>query len=662
MNFVQPLFLFGLFAVVIPVIIHLFDFRRTKKVFFSNTKLLFQVKEATRSFYNLKHLLILLTRILFIIFLVGTFAQPYLTPDGGKGLKSSQVGIYIDNSLSMSNIVEQDETGLGLSKRIAQKLIDLYPLSTQFIVQTSYDEKSTYSYLSNKEAVDYINNLGYTSRSRPLNEILSRFNNNLSGIAPEEILMLSDFQRTSVATSSLPGDTATRIVALPIAMETYYNVAVDTAYVEDPLELDATKRELTVKIKNYGDEEVSNLPIKIFMDERQLSVTSVSVEAGERAEMTFNIGTNNDDHKKGRILLEDYPVSFDNEFFFSLQSIDKIRIVQLIDNNPGQYITSVFGNDQLFIQQTTNISNIDYQAIEDADLIILNQINEIYPGLVLRLKEQIDLGASLLIIPGKNANVETFRLLINNLENANPGVKISIQAPDFTRPFFKNILERNPDNISMPSARVKWSWGSDRNALLKLIDGSPYLSEVVPNIFVIASPLEDEYSDFQTNALFVPVMYRIANNRRHNITPLFYRLNTNEINLPLDGPDNRQVLKLVGDEEELIPEQRIFGNSVSMMLPGASMKPGHYLLTSDVTPIASIALNANTLESDLSPLTESGLSNLLEGYNAVFISGANFDDFEIKIRNEFEGIELWRYFLAIALLFLLIEALLIRIL
>ena len=77
MSFLHPYFLYGLAAVAIPIIIHLFDFRRTKKVYFSNTQLLYQVKESSQSFYNLKHLLILLSRILFIIFLILAFAQPY---------------------------------------------------------------------------------------------------------------------------------------------------------------------------------------------------------------------------------------------------------------------------------------------------------------------------------------------------------------------------------------------------------------------------------------------------------------------------------------------------------------------------------------------------------------------------------------------------------
>ncbi|MFI5136035.1 MAG: BatA domain-containing protein, partial [Chitinophagales bacterium] len=64
MSFLYPAFLFALGAIAIPIIIHLFNFRRYKTIYFSNTKFLREVKEKTDSRTQLKHLLVLLCRIL----------------------------------------------------------------------------------------------------------------------------------------------------------------------------------------------------------------------------------------------------------------------------------------------------------------------------------------------------------------------------------------------------------------------------------------------------------------------------------------------------------------------------------------------------------------------------------------------------------------------
>src|SRR5579863_8723490 len=101
MNFLFPSFLYALSAVSIPVLIHLFNFRRYKKLYFSNVRFLKEVVQESRSRSRLKHWLVLLCRILIVAFLVLAFAQPYIPlkhgviSSGGKA-----VSIFIDNSFS----------------------------------------------------------------------------------------------------------------------------------------------------------------------------------------------------------------------------------------------------------------------------------------------------------------------------------------------------------------------------------------------------------------------------------------------------------------------------------------------------------------------------------------------------------------------------------
>src|SRR5436190_6274621 len=104
MSFLYPQFLFGLLAVSIPIIIHLFNFRRPKKILFTNVRFLKNIKETTSSKLKLKHILILISRICFITFLVLTFAQPFLESKNSSSMEGAQhVSVYLDNSFSMQN-------------------------------------------------------------------------------------------------------------------------------------------------------------------------------------------------------------------------------------------------------------------------------------------------------------------------------------------------------------------------------------------------------------------------------------------------------------------------------------------------------------------------------------------------------------------------------
>lgn len=101
MIFQFPSFLWALGALLIPILIHLFNFRKTTRIYFSNTRFLKQVKQETTQKRKIKQYLILAARLLFVFFLVMAFAQPFL-PAAEQVGSQKNVAIYIDNSLSMS--------------------------------------------------------------------------------------------------------------------------------------------------------------------------------------------------------------------------------------------------------------------------------------------------------------------------------------------------------------------------------------------------------------------------------------------------------------------------------------------------------------------------------------------------------------------------------
>ena len=137
MSFLYPAFLWGLAALAIPIIIHLFSFRRFKTVYFSNVKFLKEVKEETSSRSNLKHLLVLIARMLAITFLVLAFAQPFLPKDDTEVIRGSQVvSVYIDNSFSMDAIGDQLSL-LDKAKQKAREIVQAYGPEDKFNLVTN---------------------------------------------------------------------------------------------------------------------------------------------------------------------------------------------------------------------------------------------------------------------------------------------------------------------------------------------------------------------------------------------------------------------------------------------------------------------------------------------------------------------------------------------
>src|SRR5580765_4773390 len=136
MSLVYPSFLWALSALAIPIIIHLFNFRRTTRIYFSNTRFLKQVKEETTQKRRLKQYLVLASRLLFLFFLVIAFAQPFL-PAKEQLADQRNIVIYLDNSFSMSAPVSEKTRALDEAIRMATSILELFPSASKYQLITN---------------------------------------------------------------------------------------------------------------------------------------------------------------------------------------------------------------------------------------------------------------------------------------------------------------------------------------------------------------------------------------------------------------------------------------------------------------------------------------------------------------------------------------------
>ena len=174
MKFLFPEILWGLLAIAVPILVHLFNFRKFKKVLFSNVEMLKDIKQETKSKSKLKHLLILLSRILAITCIVFAFAQPYI-PVGEQesSLDANAVSIYIDNSFSMESENEKGRL-LDLAKNKALEILEIYNSTDQFQVLNNDFESRHQRLVSREEAVELIEEIKLSPNSKMLNEVISR--------------------------------------------------------------------------------------------------------------------------------------------------------------------------------------------------------------------------------------------------------------------------------------------------------------------------------------------------------------------------------------------------------------------------------------------------------------------------------------------------------
>ena len=668
MKFLYPEFLYGLTALVIPVIIHLFNFRKAKKIYFSSIRFLKFVEQKTSRKRKLKHYLILASRLLFIFFLVIAFAQPYL-PSSDKEPPPEDVLIWLDNSQSMSNLLGDGRPGLEQGLAYIGRLLDIYPKNTNYKLLTNDFASFSNTFKTRDELEDLLTEIHYSQISRTLSDAYSRL---MTRFAAEkarrsDVFIISDFQRSTIGEiAGFQPDTANQIVMVPVEFARHSNVFVDSVYLENPyLNIDRIN-ELHIDFFNDGSEDKKDLQIKFSVNDMQMATSNVSIPSGQKITVTFTLNFPLKKINKCKISFEDYPVAFDNEFFLVLKPNEKIRVLEIKEKLSEDPIPEVYGNADLFLFSSQNIINLDYSLINRADLVVLNGLTAVDPSLAAALHQYLNQGGTLLVVPPDDPDVNSYtRLLGIRLDTAGNVPKTSLAAPDYSNPFFSNIFQGKDQNLNMPASRNVITWQNSSVNLLKYINGDNYLSRFNRNgtIYVLGSPLTGEYTDFHRHALFVPVMYKIAFSRNKSYGRLYYTIDESLIKIKADSIQRNDILILKRPGVELIPGQRVIGNTVSLELPGNMLIPGFYQLKQEERLLDVLAFDRTKAESLLEQYKTKDLKKIFSLQKKISIFSTNSPaDFAREIKKKKIGVPLWKYAVILALFFLLTEVLFIRLL
>ncbi|MCK5279769.1 MAG: BatA domain-containing protein [Cyclobacteriaceae bacterium] len=666
MKFLYPEFLFGLFTLAIPIIIHLFNFRKSKRIYFSSTRFLTNIKKSTSQKLKLKHYLILFSRLLFLTFLVFAFAQPYI-PSADKNPQVESVYIYLDNSSSMSNRVDGTMTSLHLGMDYVSKILDLYPANTSYKLLTNEFAPFSNTLKSKDEIEELLTELRLSNISRTLPEAYTRLKSHTlrQTEKSKDVFIISDFQKSTIGNiEQLKMDSIDQVFVSPIFFDATKNIFIDSMYLSNPFLIANEKNQLNVVLKNTGFEDASELQVKLFINEIQSASSIVNIPAGGSEELTFEISYNLEKVNRCRLNFEDYPVTFDNDFYFVLKLENKIDILEIKSEESISPIEQVYGNRSLFNYSFQIASNTDYSLIRQFDLVIVNGLTSIDNSLSLELNNYIAQGGSLFIIPGEKPDMNSYR---NLLASINPVVndtsRVEISMPDLSDPFYENIFESANERIDMPNALPILNWQGQQMDLLKLKNNLNFLSgfRKQGTIFILAAPLEDQFTNFHRHALYVPVMYRIAAISKRSFEKLYYNINEPTINLRLDSLNKQDIFKLTDLEIELIPNQRISANELVLEMPKNTLNPGFYELKLEEKTKDVLAFNLDRAESYLAQMTFDEIKTNFANYNNVKIFDANdADNFSKEVKKNKFGVPLWKYAIILSLLFLLAEVLLIR--
>ena len=671
-----PLFLIGLAAVGIPIAIHLLQLRRYRKVYFSNVEMLEELESENRRQRNLRQLLILAARILAIVFLVLAFCQPVI-PDKEVHLESGSttVSVYIDNSYSME-CGGMDGSLIEAARQKAREIAAAYSPGTQFQLLTNEAVGSQFRWLSREEFLDAVDEVA-VGASASLSSIGLRQNDFLHSApgANRHAYVISDFQRSTANVASFPSDSTVLTTFVPLGGTDVANIYIDSLAFNSPAYFRGAVVRVEARVRNDGDKTVEKQPLRLVIGNRQRAVTSVDIAAHSSASAQMVFSIQDDSLMQGYVETTDYPVTFDDRMYFSIPVTPQVPMLVISGKGENAFLQRLFKGDSLVDYRQEPYDHMDYAHLTESRFIVLDELHSIPSGLAQSIAQFVKEGGTLLVIPGEGAETSSYNQLLASLRapllGRWTGKKTRANTLQTDHSLYQGVFQGRHQEMETPTATgyyaLQLSSGTVSQQIIGLTDGNSYLTETPAGegrLYLFASPLRTEFTDFVHQALFVPTLYNMA--LFSTPLPRPYHLLTEGDPIPIasqpKGDNPRRLVNAdpAAQSTEFIPDIRRMAARSCIIPHDEITEAGNYLLTP--APVEGLSFNYSRKESDLACYSNNELKQAVRdaGLAHCRIAPSAAKSMTHYIRQRSQGTPLWRWCIIFSLFFLLAEILLIR--
>lgn len=660
MNFLYPNMLWCLFALAIPVIVHLFNFRRHKVVYFSNTATLKTIEQENVKTKRLKYLIVLIVRMLFIAGLVFAFAYPY---DPKQKLKTDDadnlIAVYIDNSMSMQS--QSEEVKLVEDARSsARALVKSVSPSQRFVLLTNSRQPDNEYPMNQDEMLMSIDAMQTEASPMTFNNLYENLQMIMrrNGFKSASLFVYSDFQNDMMDMRGIVADSAIQIVGLPLSSDYQQNIYIDTVWLSSPVLQTGLANEVNVRVVNDGGKEINGLPVYLEIDGVSAAFTTIDIPADGKGVTAMQFVMNESGEKLAAVSINDYPITFDDTYNFVLNVRPVIKIVELTSNyTMTSPIATLFSDNLQFDYQAIDPYRIDQQYLMDCQMVVVDGDADLNETMWRTIVDFASDGGSVVVLPSDETKAENDTLSVNMIASQHE--------------FFSDIFVNIPDNADLPKVykhtQIRKLKFRNTLTLMSLQNGTSFftLSKIGGgNIFSFASQLGGDWTNFADNALFVPVMYKIAmlgaqTGRLSYTIGIDRELTVNDLTAFAES-DVR--IRNEQGNFEMIPVVDLRNNRAVVRLYDELPGAGFYTVNKGDELIATTAWNDSRAESKMQFMNGEEVSKLMKdnGLNVLTVMKAgeirSDDVMQMMVRRSM----LWRTFILISLITLLIEILILR--
>jgi hypothetical protein len=711
MNFLNPLFLFGLAAAAIPVLIHLFTRRKPREVRFPSLEFLAEVNQSEIRRLRLKQWLLLALRTLAVALLAMAMARPSMKGGAaGRGAAASTLVALVDVSGSMGAPDAEGRPLTATARRVVESLLAtlgpadelllvpydraVHPLSERPLADAARLRAAAQALAPTASATDHAAALQLAGRALAQSRALNR-----------ELFWISDFQRTgfrgapSAGGSGLerppgPWDEA-RVYIVPLTPRSRANAALTGATLApsaDPtqppaLEVNAVSYDAVSgsaaqdfalearELARAGDAQSAAPPGT--GDARSASRGSDAAPAdaslgrgfvslGARGEGRALVPLSRSPETGGEVLLPDDALALDNRCVFAAGRAGTLRVV-LREDGPASPL-------RFALEAGSPASGLTVRALDasqlaaglgDADLLVVGDVERLGSSEMQRLLDFHRAGGGVLLVPGPRADLAFWNDLLHQLgagvlgadtpaggpgrEAAGSGAAWRLLRAVAGHP----ILDGFPVRPGEPLTQARFTRvpvfmpAPGARTLLRFDDTHAALVEA-SRVLVLAAPLDPARSDFALSGAFLPLVHQAARVlARGTAAPSLHPGDT------WSAPASAE-WRIEDEAGRDIPVIVETGGGATRAVSMPLERTGLYRAFAGAALRASFAVNPDPVEGDLAPMPDASLIGAFPSGRARLLRVG--DDLASRVREARFGRELWPEFVLFALLLLAAES------
>jgi len=457
------------------------------------------------------------------------------------------------------------------------------------------------------------------------------------------------------------------------------NLFIDSCWYETPGRKIKQAEKLFVRVVNSSSEAYQNIPIRLLVNDSLKAISNLTIGAGEHQMVELSFTNNSSGFQYGKIELDDYPLVYDNSYFIAYEVHDKADVLGIFEagDQASANFKALLSDDEFLNYEESQANNLQISRIKNKQCIFLVNLKTLSSGLIDELADFVENSGTLAIFPSAKTDKETFNQLLtilgaNTIITADTG-KMRISSINYSDILFKDVFKRQEKEADLPQIKNVFSISKKNNisetSIMTFRNGqSALVCHHTGNgkVYTFAFPADIMNNEFLNHIIFVPSVYNIALNSITG-TPISYPIELQNLVIlsqnKIANLNDRLVLKNLISSEEIFLQGKPKGSGVMQLdFSGFINTAGHYDLLSGSKKLEALAYNYKRDESDPRFYSTVELDSMIisSGLKQFTTIQTNNQDFKETLQELNNGKQLWRYFLLLALLSILAEALIIR--